>query len=693
MKPPTPLAPRRGAGFLTLTPLLIIFAAAAPAFAQKDWKPVEPSQLSMSAPVVERDADAEALFWEVRVSYENSGGEPATVLNHYVRIKIFTERGRESQSKIDIYAPKISDREIRIKDIAGRTIKPDGTVVELKKEDIFERDVVKMSGLKVKAKSFAMPAVEPGSIIEYRWREVRNGIRGYERFDFSRDIPVQLVRYFIKPYGEALVDDSGRPVGLRAQTFHGDMTPFVKESGWHSTSMTNVPAFREEPRMPPEYEVRPWMLVYYSSDDKPTPEKVWKAYGRELYEDHKSQMKVSDEIKRTAAEVVAGAATDDEKLDRLFAFVRSKVKNVDDDASGFTREQVEKMKENKNPSDTLKRGVGGWHDIDMLFAALATAAGFDARVAKVTDRSDTFFDPRFPDDYFMRLGSENIAVRVGDKWRFFDPGTTYIPQGMLRWQEEGQLALVSDPKEPVFVPVPQSGPEKSVEKRWAKFKLSADGTLEGEVKIEYTGHLAHDMKESYDEDSPAEREEALKEKFASRMSGIEITDVKVENVSDPLKPFTYTFRARVPGYAVKTGKRLLIQPAFFQKGSNPLFPTAGRRHHVYFNYPWSEEDYVEMELPEGYALDNPESPAPFGAGALSRYEPKAQVTTDGRTLIYRRKFFFGGSVDASGPALLFPTTSYEQLKRYFDELHRQDNHTLALKQGAAAAATTTSGNK
>ena len=71
------------------------------------------------------------------------------MLRHYIRIKIFTDRGREAQSKIDI--PYLKDQEIS--DIAARTIKSDGTIVELKKSDIFDRTIVKASGTKLKAKS------------------------------------------------------------------------------------------------------------------------------------------------------------------------------------------------------------------------------------------------------------------------------------------------------------------------------------------------------------------------------------------------------------------------------------------------------------------------------------------------------------------------------------------------------------
>jgi hypothetical protein len=67
-----------------------------------------------------------------------------------------------------------------------------------------------------------------------------------------------------------------------------------------------------------------------------------------------------------------------------------------------------------------------------------------------------------------------------------------MPYGMLLWREEGQQALVSDPKDPVFVKTPLSAPQKSLEKRTAKLRLSDDGTLEGDVRVEYTGHSAVD---------------------------------------------------------------------------------------------------------------------------------------------------------------------------------------------------------
>ncbi|HWP44352.1 MAG TPA: DUF3857 domain-containing protein, partial [Blastocatellia bacterium] len=632
-----------------------------------DWKPIDPAHLAMKSPVVEKDADAEAIFWEVRI---NDSAQDL-VFNHYIRIKVFTERGKESQSKIDI--PYLGRHQI--KDIAGRTIKPDGTVVELKKDAIFDRTIVKVSGLKLKSKSFAMPSVEPGAIIEYRWREVRPyELANYLRLHFQRDIPVQLVKYYIKP---ASLEAAYRSIGMSAITLHGNPSPFVKEKdGYYSTQMVNMPAFREEPRMPPEDEVRTWMLVYYSRDNPLPPEKYWPKVGKEYYEMLKDGIKVNDEVKRAAADAIGDAATPEQKLERLFNYCRTRIKNVSDDASGMTASERSKLKDNNTPADTLKRGMGSSGDITKLFAALAAAAGFEARLALVSDRGDIFFNPQITNSYF--LSTYHVAVRVGDGWRFFDPGMTYVPYGMLRWQEEGQQVLIADPRNPVFVKTPLSSHEKSMEKRTARLKLLEDGTLEGEVRIEYTGHLAVDYKETNDDDSPEQREQNLRDMIKGRMSTAELSDIRIENVTDPVKPFAYVFKVRIPGYAQRTGKRLFLQPAFFQRGKRPLFSTSERKHAIYFHYPWSELDKVYIELPDGYALDNPDAPAPFSITGVGKYEVKIQSFDDGRAIELSRSFFFGG-----GGAIFFNPDVYPNLKKIFDMLHERDNHTITLKQVAS----------
>ena len=622
----------------------------------EDWRPVDAADIALKAPIVESNADAEAIFWDIRV---DDGGANDLVLSHYVRIKIFNERGRDKHSKIDI--PYFGG--VKIKDVAARTIRPDGSIVELMKDDILEKTVVKVSGLKLKTKTFAFPGIEPGAIIEYKWKEVlSNRSANNMRLQFQRDIPVQAVTYRIKPASSAMFD---------VRPFNMPKFEFQKEkNGFQVTTVSGMQAFREEPMMPPEESVRSWAMVRYSHvllDLISYP-----LLASQVYTGFQPFMKVDDTIRKKSAEIVAGANSPEDKIEKIFTFVRENIKNTEDKSAGFTEDDLEKLKENKKPSDTLKRGVGPGMDINLLFAALVSAAGFEARMALLPDRGRRLFNRNVVIPGALR--PVTVAVKFDDQWRFFDPGLKYITPGMLRWQEEGVEALIADQRS-VWVPTPMSPPEKSKEKRTANLKLDENGTLEGDVIIEYTGHLAVERKLNNDADSPEQREENLKEGMKMRLSSAELSNIVIENATDPIKPFVYKYHVRVPDYAQRTGKRLFFQPAYFTKGIDALFSAGERRFPIYFHYPWSEEDKITLTLPKGYALDNADRPAPINAAPVCKYEVSMGITKDQAILVYERKFFFGGN-----ETVLFPVTTYPQLKRLFDEIHKGDNHMITLKQ-------------
>ena len=623
----------------------------------EEWRPVDPADIALKAAIVEPNADAEAIFWDIRI---DDGGAYDLVLNHYVRIKIFTERGRDEHSKVDIpYAGNT-----KIKDVAARTIKPDGTIIELAKEDIIEKVVVKVNGLKLRTKTFAFPGIEPGAIVEYKWKEVvQNSSANNLRLQFQRDIPVQSITYRIKP---------ARDVFFEVHPFNMPKFEFKKEKGgFQTTTVTKMPAFHEEPMMPPEDSVRAWAMVRYSGLSFLS----YYLLAGTLYYGLDSFLKVDDQIKKKAAEITATAKTPEEKLEKIFDFCRTQIKNTNDVNSGYSEDEIDKLKENKKPSDTLKRGVGPGIDINLLFAALAKAAGLETRVALLPDRGKRLFNKN--EVIPGTLKPSNIAVKIGEDWKFFDPGLPYVAQGMLRWQEEGVDALLVDAS-PSWVKTPMTPAEKSKEKHTAQLRLDENGTLEGDVTVEFTGHLAVERKVFNEDDSPEQREENLKESIKSRLSSAELTNIVIENATDSSKPFVYKYHVRVPDYGQRTGKRIFFQPAFFQKGISALFSAGTRTYPVYFHFPWSEEDRVTIILPKGYALDNADRPAPVVAGGVCKHEIGMGVTKDESTFVLTRTFFFGGN-----NSLLFGVNTYEPLKQLFDAIHKADNHMITLKQTAA----------
>ena len=626
------------------------------AFAGDEWKPLSPNEIALKTPVVEKDADAEILLWEVRADDTSQD----LVLKHYLRIKIFNEKGREKFSKIEVeYA-----NGKQIKDMAARVTKADGTTVELKKEDVFERTIVKVGGVKLKQKSFAAPGLEPGAILEYRYREVVENGRADLDLVFQREVPIHNVAYYVRP--------SSSIGSLYAQYFNIPQTfAFAKDKGgYYKAALTNVPSIHTEPYMLPQDDVRTWCSIFYLPiEGELTADKYWSRalyVVKELLEDG---LKPNDDVKKMAAEITAKATTPEEKLALLYEYCQTQIKNLDFDYK-LTDDDRKKLKTNNKPSETLKRRQGESLDINQLFFAMAKASGFETRMLMAADRSKKLFESKMVGP-FLHVAA--AAVKVNDRWRFYCPGRPYVQIGMLPWYEEGQDSMLLGNKDYLQIKTPISGPNRSVAKRSGKFRLLEDGTLEGDVRMEFTGHLNFERKLTNDEDSPAKREETLRDEIKTRLSTAELSEVKVENVVEPGKPFTYTFKVKVPSYAQRTGKRLFLQPNFFEANTTPAFTSGERKYKIYINYPWIEEDNLTIELPDGYALDNADVPEPIAVEGISA--DNVSISTDGKTLAYKRQFFFGSNSDL----LIFSPNQYTAIKKFFEGINKVDTHTLTLK--------------
>jgi hypothetical protein len=226
-----------------------------------------------------------------------------------------------------------------------------------------------------------------------------------------------------------------------------------------------------------------------------------------------------------------------------------------------------------------------------------------------------------------------------------------------------------------WVKTPLADYNKSLSKRSGRFKLSEDGTLEGDVQIEYTGNSAISRRENGFPDSVTRREEEFKAEIKQRISAAEILALSIENFEDSSKPLIYSFKIRVRTYAQNTGNQLFFQPGFFEYGANPVFSSATRTHNIYFPYPWSEQDEIEIEMPKGFRLDNADSPGAVADPSKIGLLNISISVVNANMLNYNRKFHFGG-----GGKILFPVSVYEPMKNLFDMFHKADTHTITLKQ-------------
>ena len=635
-----------------------------------DWKPISPEDLALKKARVDPAADAEALFWEITVADAASNNQyPYTMYTHYLRIKIFTDRGVKEFGTVDLdYAGKE-----HISDLAARTIEPDGSIQELQKDAVFDRVVVKGHGLKVHARSFAMPGVKPGAIIEYRWRESHdNELANYVRLPGQRDIPIEHLVYHLKP-----LENPYFPYRMRYQTFNIDLPPFKAEPGGYFTStVNNIPAYREEPDSPPADQVRSWVLIYYEQDKKETPDKFWKSEGKRLYGYYKPFIKVNGDVKALAAQITAGAKSPAEQLRFIEIYCQKNIKDLNGNA--VTEADRELAKENHNTADTLKRGIGTPMDIQLAFAALAMASGFEARVACLPDRGSMFFEKTMMSTYYLPV--RDIAVKVDGHWRLYDPMSRYIEPGRTRWQEEGVDALITDDKNPEWVNNPMTAPLSSQHQRAAKLRLGEDGSLEGDVTEILTGHPAEIWRWQNRDRSVQDREEQLRTDARDRLPGAEVTQIKLSDPADLAQTVSLAYHIKVQGYATRTGKRLFVTPAFFEFNEAARYSSGDRRYDICWDYPWSEIENVSIQVPDGFSLDHADAPGSLIFDPVGSYTVNISKTSDNHVL-YHRELIVGQSGN-----ILVPRTSYPNLKKLFDGIHDRDSHLLTLKMQTTTVA-------
>ncbi len=156
-----------------------------------DWQPIDPADLALKDNPKAPGADAMVLYGETKVN------EPLAYIEHYTRMKIFTKEGLK-YADVEINYEK--DHET-ITMIRGRTIHPDGSIVNFDGKT-FDKVQAKGSGIQVFAKTFTLPEVQPGSIVEYKYQSQLDSQKYYIGYqDWSPQGPVftRHIRFLIRP--------------------------------------------------------------------------------------------------------------------------------------------------------------------------------------------------------------------------------------------------------------------------------------------------------------------------------------------------------------------------------------------------------------------------------------------------------------------------------------------------------------
>jgi len=632
------------------------------------WPPVPPEELALKDNAFDPGSPAVILEYEVQTDNTKS---TETV---YKRIKVFREEGKK-YGDIEIrYVEKFT----KVEEIRARVTSSSG-----KSEDfngaIYDKEVIKVKKFLYNAKTFTLPNIEVGSVIEYSYRlhwhsDIPDVIKNPGRYlitetfaylaaewEIQQDIAVRHGRFTLHPV-------MGARTVIHSHGLPKDVTKNVSIDGTRELEVNYIPAFQKEEYSPPEENLKIradifYTLGMYGDDIRP----FWLSLARRESEYYEKFIGKPKDVQKEADRLLQPGDNEETKLQKIYARVQQiRALSYEPEKTKKERKQ-ESLKENKSVEDVLNRGYAFANEINLVFIALTRAAGFRAYPVRVAARNRAFFVAERPDPY--QLNSLVAEVIIGSKPRFLDPATMYCPDQFLPWEETDAGGIRVDRFETKLETTPRPESKDAVTRRTAELHLDAEGNLDGKLSVSYEGQEALRRRLKAIDQDEAERRKELEDEVQHLLAqGGSAKLITAEGWTVSGAPLKAQFEIQVPGFASRASQRLMMPVAVFHSSGQHPFASTRRVNPVYFDYPTESYEEVKLELPLGLQIESLPSTTRIERGPTV-YESTS--TKQGNVVDLKRTLKMA--------AYYVPADRYPALKQFYEQIRAADEQQAVLK--------------
>lgn len=658
---------RNGTVLCGIAVLVLSFAVCPRLSRADDWLPIPPEDLAMKDNPKEPGADAMILYRQVTIDARHAYDGDS--VEEYIRMKVFTQTGTKA-GHVEIGFNGTYDD---VSYAAGRTIRPDGSIVNFDGQ-VLATTAAKAAGFKNMVKSFTLPDVQPGCIIEFRYRieGKRLHIIHDEQWNVSTLWFTREAHFkFYPSTAQGMPQPFYRPYGLPAGAE-------MKEQVDHAFVMDlqNIPPIVMEPLMLPERVIAGRVDFHYENTDFPSVEPVpsyWSHRGKKWSGELDHFVDKKGALSQELAKIVGPGDSTETKLRKIYARAQQ-IRNLGEEDYKMEQEKKEEnIKPNSNVEDVLSRGYGTARDINYLFIGLVRAAGFEATEIRLAPRNVDFFDPQQEDDYQLRTA---VAWVQADQHQYFlDPSSRAYPFGLLPWYKTNASGVKLNDRggEGVTTSRPLSSEATIV--RHADLAVSSDGSANGKLQIDFTGQEGALLREENHKEDETGRTKILEEKIKAWLpvdSTFEIT--KIANWENVDQGVHVEGNLKIPSFATGAQKRMLMPLEIFQPSQLESFVSEKRVNSIYFHYPYEEMDDLRFHPPSGYAAAGLPPERKINPGPVSYDISAAQ---DGNGVEVKRHLVVS--------ELRLSKDAYPALRQFFGSMRTNDNAQVVLQDSQSAA--------
>jgi hypothetical protein len=573
---------------------------------------------------------------------------PISVFEQHKIMRILNARGRDYAN---IAIPYTSRSEVT--DIEARTIGVNGTSTPLDASTIYDVNLYPnfVFYSDQRAKIFTMPAIEDGSIIEYRYRLILHDPTLWHAWNFQESIPTVKSSFTLLTPAEWNV--------IYKSYGHVD-TPDVKKApqGFKTTytwKLEHVPALKPELNMPPQHE----LLTHISF--APVSCKTWDNVAQWFYSLWKDRLQAGPGINELAKTITTNASSDEEKLRQIFTWVQSHIRYiaVEIGIGGYQPHDAE---------DVYRNRYGYCKDITALLCTLAEATGIELYPAFISTWPNGKADTSLPSPFHFNhvIG---FAPSIGRNGCWLDGTDIGCPFGQLPWYDQNLAVLFMERDgKGQIITSPRAIPDSN--KTLIEWTMSIDTSNLTRITgcTSMTGAVAAEARNDFLQLSHSDQQQSLEISLAKQCSGAKLDSFSISGTQPMKDPFTISYSFTAPSFVFLSGKQIHMQPGRIAILSMPdYFRSTRRVHPVRFQFGEKIIVNLRIAIPKGYTLtalyhDSVESS--FGKAVWS-------YSSDGMTLTTTKEYFLiGGEIAPE---------KYPEFQQFLDEIRKRDLMELSLQ--------------